>query len=333
MDAVIQNIEEGAVRTAIAEDHALLVCKTCGMQYDEREPSRLVVANGCPVCLDPRQYVPESGQAWTRIGDWLREGKLTCELRQEPGDARIFRIIARNLSVGIGQTPIVIVTQHGIVIWDCCALLTPELFVALKGLMKQHDVPLLGMAISHPHFYTTALTWAKALETKIFVSHLDRQWWMRKADPDALEKHLVFYQSSQHRLASGITIVRCGGHFDGSAVLHWDRTLAPAPPSIASQAVDEQIPSTGAVFCADTFAPGMDRKTITFLWSYPNFIPLPPSSVLQIWKAVRPFAFDDIIGGWPGRYVHGKARAHLLASAKQFVEMEGHDVDRFDWGE
>ena len=36
------------------------ICVTCGVQYGAAVAS-------CPVCEDPRQYVPESGQAWTSL--------------------------------------------------------------------------------------------------------------------------------------------------------------------------------------------------------------------------------------------------------------------------
>ena len=41
------------------------ICVTCGTQFapTERPPP------SCPICDDPRQYVPPSGQAWTTLGD------------------------------------------------------------------------------------------------------------------------------------------------------------------------------------------------------------------------------------------------------------------------
>lgn len=117
-----------------------------------------------------------------------------------------------------------ILTIHGIVIWDCCAVITNDLIDSLQDLRSEHgNIPLIGIAISHPHFYTTALSWAKALDTKVFVSAKDRQWWMRKGygekDTNAcypLEKHVEFFEDQEKVLAAGLTVVRCGGHFDGS---------------------------------------------------------------------------------------------------------------------
>ena len=45
------------------------VCATCGVQFGESEAP----PDACPVCEDARQYVPESGQAWTTLEDLRRE--------------------------------------------------------------------------------------------------------------------------------------------------------------------------------------------------------------------------------------------------------------------
>ena len=55
------------------------ICVTCGVQY---AASR----DDCPVCEDPRQYVPVEGQQWTTLEDLrashsnaiLPEGELTA---------------------------------------------------------------------------------------------------------------------------------------------------------------------------------------------------------------------------------------------------------------
>src|SRR5687768_14362160 len=44
------------------------VCVTCGMQYaaTEKEPE------GCPICLDERQYVGHAGQKWTTLDEYRK---------------------------------------------------------------------------------------------------------------------------------------------------------------------------------------------------------------------------------------------------------------------
>jgi hypothetical protein len=44
------------------------VCVTCGTQFaaHEKEP------DGCPICLNERQYVGPSGQAWTTLAEYMK---------------------------------------------------------------------------------------------------------------------------------------------------------------------------------------------------------------------------------------------------------------------
>lgn len=89
-----------------------------------------------------------------------------------------------------------------------------------------------------------------------------------------------------------------------------------------------QLHSCGAILVSQV---NLFLARIHTLLYHSDFIPLPPKDVLQIWKAMKPFNFEDIIGGWPGRFIHGNAREKLLRSAKRFIAMEGHDPNVFDW--
>lgn len=53
------------------------------------------------------------------------------------------------------------------------------------------------------------------------------------------------------------------------------------------------------------------------MWAYPNMIPLPPSAIHGIWKALKPFDFDSTYGGFPGQNVkRPDLKAQVLESAK-----------------
>ena len=43
-----------------------------------------------------------------------------------------------------------------------------------------------------------------------------------------------------------------------------------------------------------------DRRYVSFMYSYPNLIPLPPSKVQHIGDALAPYPFDTIYGAWFG---------------------------------
>src|SRR3954447_15206974 len=71
----------------------------------------------------------------------------------------------------------------------------------------------------------------------------------------------------------GVTVVRMAGHFDGAAELHW-----PAGSE-----------NRGALLTGDTITVVQDRDWVTFMWRYPNLIPLwtqPPSRTSPAaWRA------------------------------------------------
>ncbi|EXJ82555.1 hypothetical protein A1O3_06368 [Capronia epimyces CBS 606.96] len=155
------------------------------------------------------------------------------------------------------------------------------------------------------------------------MTEVDSVWANRKDAPSATLKLL---RDPTTDLLPGLTAVICGGHFPGSMVLH------SAPPNTA-------LPT---LFVADTiFAvasarnpdPGKRPDTISyqFLWSIPNMIPLPPDTVMQIWKALKPFEFKATYGVMakisnvfekPGQTLGLKAR--VLQSAKIAVKAMGY---------
>ena len=63
----------------------------------------------------------------------------------------------------------------------------------------------------------------------------------------------------------------------------------------------------------------MDRRSLSFMYSYPNLIPLNAKSVEGIAAAVAPLAFDRIYGGWWGRNIAAGARAAFDASVRRYL--------------
>ena len=82
-------------------------------------------------------------------------------------------------------------------------------------------------------------------------------------------------------------MIQCGGHFEGSAVLHWE----------------EGAGGKGVLLVGDTTAVVLDRRYVSFMRSYPNNIPLSAPAVRGIVEAMKPYPFDKIYGGWWGRDV------------------------------
>jgi len=58
---------------------------------------------------------------------------------------------------------------------------------------------------------------------------------------------------------------------------------------------------------------------VSFMYSYPNLIPLPPSKVRAIAAALEPFAFDVIYGAWWDRVIERDGSSIVRRSADRYV--------------
>jgi hypothetical protein len=108
-----------------------------------------------------------------------------------------------------------------------------------------------------------------------------------------------FWDGETHEFGAGVTLIRCGGHFEGGQVLHWRDGAA-----LLSGDIVMVIP---------------DRRYVSFMYSYPNLIPLPPSKVEHIAEALAPFAFDRIYGAWWDRVVTTDGSEAVRRSADRYV--------------
>jgi hypothetical protein len=63
----------------------------------------------------------------------------------------------------------------------------------------------------------------------------------------------------------------------------------------------------------------MDRRSLSFMYSYPNYIPLNATAVRRIARAVAPLPFDRIYGAWWGRNIAGDAKAAFDASVRRYL--------------
>jgi hypothetical protein len=102
----------------------------------------------------------------------------------------------------------------------------------------------------------------------------------------------------------GITAIRCGGHFPGSAILHWK----------------DGANGKGALLSGDTIMVSMDRKTVSFMYSYPNLIPLSGKEVKKILRHVVSRNFDRIYSAWWDRQIKKDAKEILSASVNRYIK-------------
>jgi hypothetical protein len=267
------------------------ICRTCGTQFGEMEASPA----SCPICEDERQYVGWDGQRWTTLEELRRDHHTV--IREE--ELNLLGI-GTHPDFAIGQRALLVVHPGGNVLWDCISLLDEPTMAYVRSLGG-----LAAIAISHPHYYSSMVEWAHAFGCPVYLHAADRQWVMR---PD---EAIVFWKGETQALGEGLTLIRCGGHFAGGTVLHW------------AAGADGR----GAVLSGDILQVVQDRRYVSFMYSYPNLIPLPAADVRHIVEAVRPYAFDRIYGAWWGRVVREDAQAAVERSAARYIKaIEGSPV-------
>jgi hypothetical protein len=63
-----------------------------------------------------------------------------------------------------------------------------------------------------------------------------------------------------------------------------------------------------------------DRRYVSFMYSYPNMIPLSARAVERIVQAVEPFDFDRIYGGWWDSLIATDAKEAVKRSAERYIK-------------
>jgi len=63
----------------------------------------------------------------------------------------------------------------------------------------------------------------------------------------------------------------------------------------------------------------MDRRHVSFMYSYPNYVPLGAAAVRRIAQVVGPLGFDRIYGGWWERNIAADAKAAFARSVTRYL--------------
>lgn len=260
------------------------ICSTCGTQYAPTEKAPAA----CPICDDERQYVPPSGQSWTTLESLTRR-HYNAWRELEPNLYSIVTFPA----FGIGQRAQLLRTPHGNILWDCIALVdsaTVQLINALGG--------IVGIAISHPHYYTTMVEWSRAFGgIPVHLHEADREWIMR--DDPALK----LWKGETKELLPGLTLICCGGHYPGGQVLHWAKGCG----------------GRGALLSGDIVQVVQDNKSVTFMRSYPNFIPMSAPAVERIVRVLEPYPYEVVHGAFMDRTVWKDGKGVVKRSAERYI--------------
>jgi len=141
-----------------------LVCTACGTQFPSADRSAVTT---CHICDDPRQYVPPSGQSFTTLAAMRGSGTSS-----DPPYRNVFTPYAPDPRItfittapkfAIGQRAALIRTPAGTVLWDCLTLLDAETVRRVRDdFCGDTGGRLAGIVISHPHYYSTHVQWARA---------------------------------------------------------------------------------------------------------------------------------------------------------------------------
>lgn len=283
-DGYDRGLRHGEVSAAeVTGEPQAFMCATCGAQYS---PSVAPPA-GCPICLDDRQYVLRTGQRWTTL-ELIRQSFGNVFEEHEPG----LSSVKTEPKLAVGQSAYLIRTAAGNVLWDCISLLDDE---TVAWAEERGGVD--AIAISHPHYYSSMIEWSRAFGNVPVYVHADELSWVARPD-----EAVVGFDGEAREIVPGVTAVRVGGHFPGALVLHWAAGAG----------------GRGVLLTADTIQVAADERWLSFLYSYPNMIPLPPQTVERMVARVEGYAFDRIYGAFTG-CVDDDAKGALRRSADRYV--------------
>jgi hypothetical protein len=265
----------------------IFCCRACGTSFPPQETTPAA----CPICQDARQYVPAGGQSWISRADLARTHRNAWKSHEK----NIFSIQTVP-AFAINQRALLLQTPDGNILWDCVSLLdaaTEDLIHGLGGLS--------AIAISHPHYYSTMQDWASAFKAPIYLHSADREWIMRPSPSIRL------WDGETHALNPLVTLIRGGGHFPGGTVLHWNGA--------------EDGKSVLLVGDIVQVTPGAHQ--VSFMWSYPNMLPLSLVEVRGVADRLSSWSFERIYGAFAGQDVERCADEVVTRSAKRYIERLG----------
>ena len=264
------------------------ICVTCGNQHaNGGEPP-----SSCPICEDERQWVRHEGQAWTTLDELEREHK-NVYASLESGLTEI----VTQPKFAIGQRALLVQTPDGNILWDCVSLIDEATVAAIKALGG-----ISSLAASHPHMYGSMVEWSHAFGDAPIHLHSANERWVMRPDPV-----IEFWDGESHMLDQGVTLYRCGGHFTGSTVLHWP----------------DGAEGRGVLLSSDTLHVTWDLEHVTFMYSYPNYIPFSAPIVDEIAQKVAPLQYDRMYSHFSGLVIDIDAKGAVQRSAERYKRAIG----------
>ncbi len=150
--------------------------------------------------------------------------------------------------------------------------------------------------------YASMVEWSHAFGNAPIRLHVANERWVMRPDPV-----IEYWDGESHRLDQGVSLYRCGGHFTGSTVLHWP----------------DGAEGRGVLLSSDTLHVTRDRQYVSFMYSYPNYIPLSAQSVDAIVQKVAPLAFDRMYSHFSGLVISQGAKDVVQQSVERYKKAIG----------
>lgn len=257
------------------------ICVTCGVQYGDsaRPPDQ------CIICNEERQYVKPEGQAWTTLAEMQTGGSYRNGFSKISDD--LFAV-ATHPKFAIGQTAYLIKTSGFNLLWDCITFLDEETIRYIK-----QEGGIDAIALSHPHYYSAQVEWAEIFDAKIYLHEDDRQFVTRDS------KRIHYWKGDVLSLHPNLSLHRLGGHFKGAAIAHCAK-------------------GGGTIFSGDVIRVAADRNWATFMYSYPNFIPLSASVVGRMANGLKELKFEQLYDAFY-KVMETGAKEKVLNSADRYM--------------
>lgn len=267
------------------------ICRTCAVEHATRPEV-------CAICADERQWVPASGQAWTTLDELATEGRKVEDIELEPDLYGIETVP----DIGIGQQAKLLRTPRGALLWDPLGYVDDD--AAARVLELAGPAGVVAIAASHPHMFGVQVEWSRRLGgVPVLVSEADLEWVARPDD-------VIEPWSGEREVLPGVVLSQPGGHFPGSAVVHW------------AAGAD----GLGVLLSGDTIFANPDRVSVSFMRSYPNRIPLSGAVVLRVAEHVARRPFDRLYNNFRG-IIPVDASAVVQRSAERHAAWVRGDFD------
>ncbi|THG34353.1 hydrolase [Glaciibacter flavus] len=273
---------------SIDESTDFWICATCAVEHSEREAV-------CTICADERQWVPREGQRWTTLAELRASATRVSVSELEPD---LFGITS-DPRVGIGQTSKLVRTDAGSVLWGPIGYVDDDAVARVRAVGE-----VVAIVASHPHMYGVQVEWSRALGgVPVLVAEADAHW-VARTDP------AITTWSGERELLPGVTLVQTGGHFPGSAVLHWAHGAS----------------GRGVLLSSDSIFANADRVSVSFMRSFPNPLPLSGAVAERVASRVTALEFDRLYGNFD-TVIATDARAIVQRSAERHAAWTRGDFD------